>query len=283
MFAWKATYRTLTGLILLIVLAGCGALSEDGSTLAPPITIDTPTNLIWSDEFNGSQGTGPQEQFWILNNGKGGGVEYFLPQNAQHDGNGALNIQAKKENLDQYACDTGLCQYTSARIQSKGKFDFQYGRIEARIKLPGGQALWPQFFLLGNDYDLVKRPACGEITIMEHIGREPAQLYGSLQGPNYSGEQGLGGSYLHHNGSLADAYHVYGAEWTPNGVRFTFDGNTYLTVTRADVEKKGAWVFDHPFFLVFSLNVGGEWSGQPDMTSPSVAGLYLDYVRAYKL
>ncbi|MCA9994319.1 MAG: glycoside hydrolase family 16 protein [Anaerolineales bacterium] len=163
---------------------------------------------------------------------------------------------------------------------TEGLKEFAYGRIEARIKVPHGNGLWPAFWALGNDIGQVGWPQSGELDIMEHIGREPANLYGTVHGPGYSGANGVGGSYTMPSGSLSDNFHIFAVEWETNAIRWYIDGINYMTVTPNDVP--GDWVFDHPFFLILNVAVGGNWPGSPDGTTVFPQQMLVDYVRVYQ-
>jgi beta-glucanase (GH16 family) len=160
----------------------------------------------------------------------------------------------------------------------------KYGRIEARIKLPKGQGLWPAFWLLGSDFSHLGWPACGEIDIMENIGSEPSKVHGSLHGPGYSGGHPLSGVFtLPDQTRFGDDYHVFAIEWEPRAIRFYVDGTLYETQTPDNVPAGERWVFDHPFYLVLNVAVGGYWPGNPDATTKFPESMLVDYVRVYRL
>ncbi len=247
--------------------------------------------LAWSDEFNGAANTAPDATKWAYDLGAGfdGGWgnnerQYYTnrTQNAAHDGNGNLVIKAIQET---YTGTDGVTRsYTSARLVTRGKFEPTYGRIEARIKLPFGQGIWPAFWMLGTDVDKpgVGWPKCGEIDIMEHIGREPFVAYGTLHGPGYAGGSGLSSSYQLPNGQrFADDFHVFAVEWSPRLIQFFVDGIFYKARTPADMPPGASWVFDHSFYLLLNLAVGGNWPGFPDVTTVFPQVMLVDYVRVY--
>jgi beta-glucanase (GH16 family) len=180
-------------------------------------------------------------------------------------------------------CWYGPCQYTSARLITKGKFDLKFGRFEARIKIPRGQGVWPAFWLLGNDIDTVGWPKCGEIDIMENIGREPSTVHGTIHGPGYSGSKGIGAPFkLADNAVFADDFHVYAVEWTANEIRWYVDGVKHESAEPRNLPAGARWVFDHPFFIILNLAIGGEWPGSPDNTTTFPQTMLVDYVRVYK-
>jgi beta-glucanase (GH16 family) len=246
--------------------------------------------LSWSDEFNGAKGSGIDSVKWSAQTGGGGWgnqeFEYYTDtrENAYLNGHGALVIKAIKETLPlDFKCWYGPCRYTSARLFTKKKFAQAYGRFEARIKLPFGQGIWPAFWLLGDDIDAMGWPACGEIDIMENIGREPSLVHGTIHGPGYSGGKGIGAAYALLLGKrFADNYHVFAIEWEPNAIRWYVDGKLYETRTPADLPAGTKWVYDHPFFIILNLATGGAWPGNPDATTTFPQTMLVDYVRVYQ-
>jgi beta-glucanase (GH16 family) len=242
-------------------------------------------NLVWSDEFNGGNGSVPDKSKWVIETGGDGWgnheLEYYtnrLENVAMQDGK--LVITARREG---YSDGQGVFRgFTSARIKSAGKFSQRYGRFEARIKIPHGQGLWPAFWMLGEDIGKVGWPQCGEIDIMENVGHEPSTVHGSLHAPGF-GEKGVTSAYTAPDGKvLADDFHLYAAEWEPQVVRFYVDETLYATMTPADVPAGGKWVFDHPFFLLLNVAVGGDWPGEPDVQHTKFPQTMLvDYVRVY--
>jgi beta-glucanase (GH16 family) len=242
--------------------------------------------LVWSDEFNGPNGSMPDRAKWTaVSNGSGYGnreLEYYTGRSANlHEENGNLVITARRE---PFTGRDGLRGFTSARIESQGRFELKYGRIEARIRIPQGQGIWPAFWMLGSDYDRIGWPACGEIDIMENVGYEPSRIHGSLHGPGYSGGHPLSGFYtLPDQARFSDGFHVFAIEWEPQTVRFYVDDILYETQTAGNLPAGSPWAFDHPFFLVLNVAVGGYWPGDPDATTPFPATMLVDYVRVYRL
>lgn len=245
--------------------------------------------LVWSDEFNGAAGSPVDSAKWVFDIGGGGWgnneLEYYTnsDRNASMDGNGNLVITAFKETLPRKnRCWYGRCQYSSARIKTVGKFKRAYGRFEARLKIPYGQGIWPAFWMLGKNINKVSWPNCGEIDIMENIGREPSTVHGTIHGPGYSAGNGIGAAYDLPTGALADDFHLFAIEWEPGAIRWYVDGNLYQTRTQADLPAGAAWVFDHPFFMLLNVAVGGYWPGNPDVTTVFPQRMYVDYVRVYQ-
>ena len=241
--------------------------------------------LRWADEFDGPAGSVPDQSKWnydVGGNGWGNNeLETYTRRsdNAFLDGNGNLVIKLIKETLT--GQDGIRREYTSARLLTKDKFTQRYGRIEARLKLPFGQGIWPAFWMLGANIGEAGWPACGEIDIMENIGREPAVIHGSLHGPGYSGGSPLTGIYTLPPGQkFADDFHIFAVEWEPAAIRFFVDGTLYQTKTPTDAAGK-RWVFDHPFFIILNVAVGGNFPGNPDDTTTFPQTMLVDYVRVY--
>ncbi len=242
--------------------------------------------LVWSDEFDGAAGSAPNSARWGYDTGGGGWGNRELEtytnrvQNAALDGDGNLVIKVIRETFT--GQDRITRDYTSARLLTKGKFEQRYGRVEARLKLPFGQGIWPAFWMLGNDIDTAGWPGCGEIDIMENIGREPAIAHGTLHGPGYSAGNGLTGQYtLPNDQRFSDDFHVFAVEWEANAIRFYVDGNLYGTRTQSDTPAGSRWVFDHPFFIILNVAVGGIWPGNPDASTTYPQAMKVDYVRVY--
>ncbi len=260
----------------LFALAACANLSPSPSP-------------VWSDEFDGPAGASFDRAKWVADtggNGFGNQEREFYTTRAENvalDGNGHLVITARAEPLSSiYQCWYGRCLYTSTRLKTSGLFAQTYGRIEARIKIPRGQGLWPAFWMLGGNIGSVGWPQSGEIDIMENIGREPAVAHGTLHGPGYSGAGGIGRADTLSSGAYADDFHVFAVEWRPNEIRWYVDGRQYHRMTPADLPSGTKWVYDHPFFLLLNVAVGGGWPGDPDASSTFPQQMFVDYVRVYR-
>ncbi len=267
---------------------GAGGTGGAGTTTSTTVT-DAPPGwvLAWSDEFETADGSAPDPVRWtLLEGGDGWGNEereYYTsdPDNVHIEG-GALMITALKDGKG-HSCWYGPCQYTSARLHTKGKLQRQHGRFEARIQVPRGKGIWPAFWLLGSNIDDVGWPTCGEIDIMENLGSEPGIAHGSLHGPGYSAGAALTDLYTLPDGAaFADASHVFAVEWEPQVVRFYVDGTLYETRTPADLPAGGQWVFEQPFFVLLNLAVGGQWPGDPDGSTTFPQSMKIDYVRLYE-
>jgi beta-glucanase (GH16 family) len=253
-----------------------------GTTLIASAAAAAPT---WSDDFDGPAGSAPDPAKWVRETGGSGSgnneLQYYTDgaSNAALDGQGHLVITARRENPAGYQCWYGDCRYTSARLNTAERFTQMYGRIEARIKIPRGQGIWPAFWMLGDNIGSVGWPASGEIDIMENIGSEPNLIHGSLHGPGYSGGSSLSGGY-DAGRPFADDFHTYAVDWAPDAVTFSVDGNQYQRRTPADT-RGNAWVFNRPYFLILNLAVGGNWPGAPDAGTVFPQQMVVDYVRVH--
>ena len=241
--------------------------------------------LVWSDNFNGPAGAKPNPGKWRFDTGAWGGneeLEYYTsrPANAERDGRGHLVITARAEAFS--GRDGATRSYTSARLQTLHTFQFEYGLVEARIKVPAGQGLLPAFWMLGNNaYQPGGWPGSGEIDTMEVLGSQPNVVKGTTHGPWSWAPHGVGAS-LRSPTSLASGFHVYGVEWEPNRISFLLDGSVYQTITPADLPPGAAWPFRHPFFLLLDLAVGSVRAGSPSPTTPFPAQMIVDWVRVWK-
>jgi len=277
-----STWQRLVLLIIILLAGPC--VGAQG--IAPPAATPPPSwKLTWSDDFNGSNGSAVDPSKWVSETGGGGWgnneLEYYTNrlQNASQQ-NGNLIIKVLQE---KYTGADGVSRnHTSARLKTQGKFSQAYGRFEARIKIPRGQGIWPAFWMLGDDIDKPGWPACGEIDIMENIGKEPSLVHGTIHGPGYSGANGIGSPYaLPNDQRFADDFHVFAVEWEPKTIRFYVDDRLYATRTPADLPQGSKWVYDHPFFILLNVAVGGGWPGNPDTSTVFPQTMLVDYVRVY--
>src|SRR5712691_11668597 len=281
----KRPFRLHFGFVLpLLALAFTPLSCGGGTTLQPPSPATY--KLVWSDEFSGPDGSAPDSSKWtydIGGNGCGNNeLEYYTnrAQNAQIKG-GNLVITAQQE---AYTGADGVTRnYTSARLKTQGLFSQAYGRFEARIKIPAGQGMWPAFWMLGNNISSVGWPKCGEIDIMENIGKEPGTVHGSLHGPSSVSRtsDATAAFSLPAGQNFADDFHLYAVEWEPGTIRFYVDSNLYATFTQSQWPTGGTWAFDHPFFILLNVAVGGDWPGSPDTTTIFPQQMLVDYVRFY--
>lgn len=243
------------------------------------------------DEFNGESGESFDGTKWTAETGGGGWgneeLQYYTGEidNVRLDGKGNIELRAVPLGASsQLTCWYGKCQFTSARLITKGKYSFRYGRAEARIKVPKGVGVWPAFWMLGDDIDKAGWPNCGEIDIMEFIGREPSTVYGTVHGPGYSGGNGISRSFsLRNSEPLSSDFHTFAAEWTDDRISWFVDGKLYGSVSRKDLPKGTKWVFDHSYFLILNFAVGGKWPGSPTASSSFPQSMLIDYVRVTPL
>jgi len=268
-------FNLLTATLVWVSSLGLGNLAVAALAAAP-----TGWHLVWSDEFNQPNGSAPDATKWGYDLGGGGWgnneLQYYTDRtnNARIE-DGKLVIEAVKENF------SGK-NYTSARLLTKGKHAFTYGRMEARIQIPRGQGIWPAFWMLGTNIASVNWPACGEIDIMENIGKEPGTVHGTVHGPGYSGGAGIGGPCVLPNGAaLADEFHVFAIEWETNQIRWFLDGQPYFAITPSKLPAGKQWVYTQPQFLLLNLAVGGAWPGNPDAKTTFPQRMVVDYVRVY--
>lgn len=279
-------YKTLHFFFLLsFILSACAMTPPELTPTPVPSPMPTPTAkwdragwvIAWHDEFDGSE---LDLKNWTFDIGGGGwGNQEWeaytnRPENVRVE-DGMLVIEAREEP----ELIAGR-NYSSARIKTQGLHAWQYGRIEARIKLPYGQGIWPAFWMLGDDLSKKGWPAAGEIDILEFIGKEPDHIYATVHAPGYSGGNGVGSSLVVSEQSLKNDFHVYAIEWEENEIRWYFDEQQYFKLTPDDVPDK--WIFDHPFFIILNLAVGGRWPGYPNKTTVFPQFLYVDYVRVYQ-
>jgi beta-glucanase (GH16 family) len=247
----------------------------------PAETLPGDWQLTWSDEFNQPDGSLPDASKWgveVGGNGWGNNeMEYYTARtNNLRIEDGKLVIEAVHE-------DYQGKPYTSGRLLTQGKSSWTYGLFEARIKIPRGQGIWPAFWMLGTSITTNPWPNCGEIDIMENIGREPGTIHGTVHGPGYSGANGIGKPVsLPANAVMADDFHIFAVDCEPGSVTWFLDGKKYFSITPASLPPNTRWVFDKPKYLLLNLAVGGFWPGYPDQTSTYPQRMVVDYVRVYQ-
>jgi beta-glucanase (GH16 family) len=258
----------------------------------------------WSDEFNGPPNSAISAANWTYDTGSlmvNNEVEYYCAPgsstppcvpgtpNAYIDGSGHLVIQAIQINS---SVTPYSGSWTSARLKTLNLQNFQYGRLESSMTLPVGPGIWPAYWALGNNINSVNWPTSGEIDFMENVPPlGPGAIQSTIHGGNsasscYCGENGLGKPYSFSGGANVTSFHTYGGIWSPNMIQFYVDDptNIFFVVTASDIPSTQQWDFNHPFFLLLNLAVGGtgSWPGPPDSSTPNPAVMTVDYVRWYK-
>ncbi|MFE2479530.1 ricin-type beta-trefoil lectin domain protein [Streptomyces sp. NPDC059389] len=281
----RTTWRHRTALGALALLCWSGLATPPGAAAEPPTTTAAAAAAAtFSDEFDGPAGAAVDPGKWQTETGDNVSNherQYYTAgnRNAALDGQGHLVITARRENPGNYACWYGRCEYTSARLNTAGRFTQAYGHVEARLKVPRGQGMWPAFWMLGNDIGQVGWPNSGEIDVMENVGFEPSTIHGTIHGPGYSGSGGIGAAYTLPGGqAFADAFHTFAVDWAPDSISWSVDGAVYQRRTPADLGGR-TWAFNKPFFLILNLAVGGYWPGDPDAGTSFPQQLVVDHVR----
>lgn len=272
-------------ILVLFVLASSYIFGCSENDDNPVIESDPPGSdlegytLLWSDEFDGS---GIDASKWIHEvDGEGGGnneLQYYTdrPENS-YVVDGVLHIVALQE---EYTGPDGTRYYTSARMTTQTTKSFMYGRIEARLKLPYGQGLWPAFWMLGINISDVGWPRCGEIDIMEMIGGEGKDnvTHGTLHWYD-DGHKYQGGNTQLSSGKLADDFHIYAVEWDENKIEWFFDDQKFYSM---EITSETMSEFHQHFFIILNVAVGGNWPGNPDTSTSWPQEMQVDYVRVYE-
>jgi beta-glucanase (GH16 family) len=258
--------------IIVLLLTAISCSTDETQTVANFQT------LVIADEFN-TDGA-PDSSMWTYDIGTGANgwgnneLQYYTDrtENVKVE-NGYLLITANQEDFEG-------ASYTSARIKTQNLFERAYGRFEARIRLPYGKGLWPAFWLLGNDCETNIWPQCGEIDIMEYLGDNPTTIFGTVHGPGYSGGEAVSKDYVLENDRYDTGFHVFGIEWGPDYINYYVDDALYQTITPQDVP--GEWVFNHPFYIILNVAVGGNFPGSPNNETVFPQTMLVDYVRVYQ-
>jgi beta-glucanase (GH16 family) len=270
-------------LALLVAVTILGCTPED--TGLGPVPSGEDWELAWADEFDGDS---IDQDVWtpeVMPDPHNEELQYYTDRVDGDPGanawleDGALIIEARREDFEHR-------EYTSARLITKGKREFLYGRFEARIRQPGEVGMWPAFWLLGGNIDQVGWPRCGEIDVMEGKGRLPQWTSGALhRGPDPAHNRITVGEYELESGSFHTEWHVFAIEWEPEHVRWEVDGVPFLEASRAPGEAPAYWPFDegHTFFIILNLAVGGWFDeGYPPPDDMAPQRLEVDYVRVYR-
>jgi beta-glucanase (GH16 family) len=278
-FTNKHKYTHEVGLALgCVLLLSMFTSCEKNDTLSPKRNY----TLVWSDEFDSVANALPNVKKWTYDLGQNSGwgnneYEYYTKSttNVSTDGNGHLVITATNTNGTIY----------SARIKTKGLYAPTYGRIEARMKLPYGPGMWPAFWMLGSDDATNTWPACGEMDIMEMRGHQPSLVQATIHCPNkYTGDDtSITQAYGLTNGRFDTDYHLFAVEWTSDCIDFYVDDVLYREITKSEMENSnGTWVFNHAFYIILNLAVGGNYVTDPNVNTVYPQSMLVDYVRVYK-
>ena len=261
-------------------------LNDDEGFFVDNSGPDSPTEyqgltLVWSDEFD-TENINPDN--WTHEIGGGGWgnqeLEYYTdnPSNsfqAMTEDNGYLVIEAREEQI-------GGNAYTSARMISMDKQEFQYGRVDIRAKMPLGRGIWPALWMLGANFQDVGWPVCGEIDIMELVGHQPSLIYGTAHYGNSPADRDSKGSNSFLSGATyADEFHVFSIIWAENSIKWLRDGVQFHQLTPADIEPY-TWPFNEPQFFLMNVAVGGQWPGSPDETTVFPQRMIVDYIRVFQ-
>ena len=246
---------------------------------------------VWHEEFDGAAGGPVDTANWSYDLGDGcsqsncgwGNSERESynsdTANIQLNGQGQLQVVARISTDTTLHCYYGICSYTSAKITTQNKATFTHGRVEARIKLAAGQGLWPAFWLLGTNIGTVGWPNCGELDIMENKGSQTTITSSAVHGPGYSGNT----PFAHATPTVPTTdFHIYAVEWDSQSIRYFVDSTEHYVVARPNVAQRGTWVFDHPFYIILNLAVGGHFDGDPQSNAIFPATMLVDYVRVYQ-
>ncbi|RCS27316.1 glycoside hydrolase family 16 protein [Polaribacter sp. WD7] len=252
-------------------------------------TVTTLNNLIWQDEFDVNGAVDTTKWVFDLGDGSEQGIPGWGNNELQYYTNRPENIIVEDGALVITANQEAFMgsSYTSARINTRGLFEQQHGRFEARIQLPTGKGIWPAFWLLGDDEGgTLQWPQIGEIDIMEYLGNQPTIVFGTVHGPGYSGGESISKEYQLQNDRFDNGFHVFGIEWSPNRINYYVDGDLYQSITPETVEDEtngqGEWVFNRPFYIILNVAVGGNLPGSPNDETLFPQKMLVDYVRVYQ-
>jgi beta-glucanase (GH16 family) len=283
----RRTFKKRPSNTLVVVIAAAFLVGLANDVYAQATRAE---HLVWSDEFNGKSSV-PDPANWKFETGGDGWGNHELETHCA-PGSGVAPCVAAKPNVvvtDGYlhvvARRDAAGKWTSARMTTKGLQSFQYGRIEARIQIPAGPGVWPAFWMLGDNVDERHWPACGELDIMENVGKEPGKIHGSVHGTGFTGTPLTTVATLPGDAEFAAGFHTYGTIWSPGKVQYYVDdpAHPYATYTRADLPQGAVWPFDDGrYFFILNLAMGGDWPGPPAATTPATVEMLVDYVRVYQ-
>lgn len=239
--------------------------------------------LVWHDEFNGS-GL-PDSSKWSYDEGGHGWgnneQQYYLANSLENTylKDGQLHIVAVKKEYENR-------NYTSAKLTTYNKIHQKYGKVEVKAKLPQGKGSWPAIWMLPVTIRTKEEPwpLCGEIDIMEHVGKDPGMVHTSLHSELYNHVKRTQITHFERLNDVFNEFHTYGIEWDENSIKFVFDGKLFYETFKGQdgrVATNEGWPFDKPYFLILNVAVGGNWGGEIDETIfPNE--MIVDYVRIFK-
>jgi len=302
----NASRRYVAALIASFIALSAAVAPSFTAVSAKTTSVQTKApvyKVLWREEFNSKTRQWPNEKYWSYDLGNNGGWgnnenEYYTMSNAKTDcgavtkvvkgkkkavcsGKGSLVITANRIDQDSIeAASCTNCSFFSSRINTQGKLGFKYGRMEARIQMPKGDGTWPAFWLLGANITSVPWPTCGEIDIVE-VGNDQYTSNSTIHGP-VSGFMGITNGGKQADKPLYSGYHTYRVDWYPTKFIFSLDGKPYYTITKAEATGSSyndKWVYDHEFFLILNLAMGGNYvGGTPDPAIKSTQ-MKIDYIR----
>jgi len=269
--------------LLVLLAAALPACSGNPSPTAPAAPAATPApapaggwTLVFADEFDTPGALDPAKWGYEIGYVRNDEKQFYTSrsENVRAE-NGTLVIEGRREAYQGYA-------YTSASINTRHRFEFTYGRVEVRAKLPGGRGTWPAIWMLGTNIDEAGWPACGEIDVMENVGFEPSTIHGTIHTAAYNHVAGTAKGASVTVSSPSESFHVYAMEWYPDRVDVFVDDAKYFTFRNEGTGSR-AWPFDKPMYLLVNLAIGGSWGGQQGIDDALFPHRYLvDYVRVYQ-
>ncbi|SEQ79824.1 glycoside hydrolase family 16 protein [Neolewinella agarilytica] len=259
--------------VLLPLLAFLQQCSSAEAAEGPSIGGTRERTMVWSEEFDGTELDTSTWNYELGDGcpnlcGWGNNERQLYTKENHHLANGMLTITAKKEGE----------VYTSTRITTKNKHHFRYGRIETRAKIPVGEGLWPAFWMLGQNIDTVRWPTCGEIDILEYVGKKPGEIFTTLHTKARHGDNGS--SKTTPFADIEEGFHRYATEWTPKNITFFIDNQLVYTFEPKERSVE-VWPFDQPFYLLLNLAIGGSFGGPGVDDSVLPQSFIIDYVRVY--
>lgn len=271
--------------VLLIgaVVLSCSCSDSSNQPEEQKIPSKEGYELIWNDEFDSNQIDLEKWEYEVNANGGGNNELQYYTSRKENSfiENGKLIIKAINE---VYEASEGRRNYTSARLRTKNKGDWKYGRFEIRAKLPIGQGIWPAIWMLPTDWEFGGWPLSGEIDIMELIGHQPSTVYGTLHyGSSFPNNVHTGSTFNLSSGTFANDFHTFAIEWEEGIIRWYVDDELYQTQTKWHTDQAPFPApFNKRFHLLLNVAVGGNWPGSPDQTTAFPQQMEVDYVRVFK-